>query len=428
MERSGKYVPHQSVRYLNAESASGSDKPLPLLYADRENCCGCTACAEGCPVNAIRMLADSEGFPYPVIDAKKCVRCGKCLQVCQLKKDQREKGYLQDDTPAPEVREMEQPACYAVKHKDFDTRMTSRSGGIFTALSDLVLDDGGVVYGCVQTEKFLAKHIRAEEKADRDKMRGSKYIQSDISGIFPQVKADLEAGRTVLFSGTSCQVAGLKSYLQKPYENLLTVDIVCHGVPSPLVWTEYLQWQTKKHNAICTAVDFRNKRDFGWKAHVETLTMKKPSGETITVNSEVYKKMFNGVYLSRPSCYKCPYKPTPHPSDITIADYWGIQEVAPEFNDNKGVSLVLVNTEAGSALFARAKDGIELLEEKLEDSLQPALKAPFDAPKDRTQFWEMFYSEPFETLAKQYGGYGFVNTVKRKLGQYKRRLKKRLHL
>lgn len=427
MERSKQYVPHQSVRYLNPENKGDSGKPLPMLYENRENCCGCTACKAACPVNAIVMADDSEGFPYPVIDAKKCLRCGKCLAVCRLKEDQREKGYLKDAPPKTTgAASKEPPACYAVKHKNFEIRMASRSGGIFTAVSDWILEQGGVVYGCVQTKDFLAQHIRAERKEDRDRMRGSKYIQSSLDGIFQQVRSDLDAGRKVLFSGTSCQVAGLKSYLRTDYENLLTVDIVCHGVPSPLIWKEYLVWQSKKHKAVCKAVDFRNKRDFGWKAHVETLTLQNVRGEMIQVNSEVYKRMFNGVYLSRPSCYQCPYKSVFHPADLTIADYWGIQKIAPEFNDNKGVSLVLVNTDAGKALFEQVKDTVELLECKLEDSLQSALKAPFPVPADRTEFWKMFYSEPFEALAKKYGGYGFVNTAKRKLGRMKRSLKAKL--
>lgn len=162
------------------------------------------------------------------------------------------------------------PLSYAAKHRNFDARMASRSGGVFTALSDRILDNGGVVYGCVLDRDFTAVHIRAEKRDQRNLMRSSKYIQSEMRDVFSSVKADLEDGREVLFSGTSCQAAGLNGYLGRQYDNLLIVDIVCHGVPSPMVWKSYLKWQEKKNGSRVMAVDFRNKRDFGWKAHIET--------------------------------------------------------------------------------------------------------------------------------------------------------------
>lgn len=307
---------------------------------------------------------------------------------------------------------------YAVKHKNEETRAASRSGGIFTALSDDVLLQNGVVYGCVLTLNFEAVHIRAEKPEDRDRMRGSKYIQSNIGDVFRAVAADLQSGRMVLFSGTSCQVAGLRAFLNTEYENLLCVDIVCHGVPSPLVWNKYLSWQEAKHGKI-VSVDFRNKKEYGWADHVETLTTE--SG--VVVNSRVFTKLFYGHSILRPSCYKCPYKDIMHPGDITIADYWGIDKAAPGFNDNKGVSLVLVNNEMGDCAFNRVKEYIEYRETRLEDSMQPPFIGPFEEPKERTAFWDEFYKTPFEHITKKYGGRGWKSHVNKLLGKMKRKLR-----
>lgn len=292
------------------------------------------------------------------------------------------------------------PKVYAVKHKCEETRAASRSGGIFTACSDYVLNNHGVVYGCVLNKNFDAVHVRAENIEDRNRMRGSKYIQSKLGDTFRNVRLDLENGKTVLFSGTSCQVAGLKAYLQKEYDNLLCVDIVCHGVPSAKVWDAYLSWQEKNNNSKITGVDFRNKKDFGWRAHMETLYFE--NGKF--VSSGIFRTLFYGHNVLRPSCYECPYKSTMHPGDITIADYWGIENAAPEFDDNKGVSLVLVNNETGEWFLDKVKDKLVWKETRIEDSLQPPLKAPFPKPESRDKFWKDFENKDFSYIAKKYGG------------------------
>ncbi len=289
-----------------------------------------------------------------------------------------------------------QPKVYAVKHKDEATRAASRSGGIFTALSDQVLSNGGVVYGCALTDDFDAVHIRADNAEERNRMRGSKYIQSKLGNTFKNVKADLDARRSVLFSGTSCQVAGLKKYLGKEYDDLFCVDIVCHGVPSKKVWNAYLRWQEQKNHSKVAGVNFRNKREFGWRDHVETLYFE--NGKS--TSSRVFKDLFYGHTVLRPSCYECPYKSVMHPGDITIADYWGIEKAAPEFDDNKGVSLVLVNNEAGEKAFEKVKERLIWKQTKLEDSLQPPLKAPFPKPENRNQFWSDFEKSHLSMLPR----------------------------
>lgn len=316
------------------------------------------------------------------------------------------------------------PEVYAIKHKNYDVRMASRSGGIFTALSDKVLENGGIVYGCILTEDFMARHIRAERKEERNQMRGSKYIQSELGDIFRNVKADLEADKEVLFSGTSCQISGLKSFLRKEYNKLLCIDIVCHGVPSAKVWKAYLEWQEMKNKGKCIEANFRNKVDYGWSAHIETLIFDVENGQYKTVNSEIFKTLFYGHTILRPCCYKCPYKSVKHPGDITIADYWGIDKAAPGFSDNKGVSLVLINNDKGKGTFEIAKEMVSFQECRIEDSMQPPLIEPFSRPKQRESFWNDFLTMPFEIIAKRYGGYGIVNDMKKLLEKVKGKIKK----
>lgn len=310
------------------------------------------------------------------------------------------------------------PKVYAVKHKNEETRAASRSGGIFTALSDEVLKSGGAIYGCVLTEDFYAVHTRATNSKERDLMRGSKYIQSSMGDTFKNVEKDLKDGFFVLFSGTSCQIEGLRKFLGTEYENLLCVDIVCHGVPSPKVWQEYLSWQAKKNKNKVVKVDFRNKKDFGWTAHFETLTMEDGNN----VNSEIFKNLFCGHNILRPSCYECPFKKIMHPGDITIADYWGIEKAAPGFSDNKGVSLVLVNNQKGETIFERVKDDIVCKTTRMEDSMQPNFKAPFQRPHERDKFWTDFNKKPFNCVARKYGDVGFLCKIKNELRKLKRKL------
>lgn len=311
------------------------------------------------------------------------------------------------------------PKVYAVRHKDEGIRAVSRSGGIFTAISDVILEHGGVVYGCILTDDFRAVHVKADNPAHRDRMRGSKYIQSKIGEVYRDVQEDLIAGRGVLFSGTSCQVAGLKCYLRKEYSSLLCIDIVCHGVPSLVVWQEYLRWQERRNHSKVVRVDFRNKGDYGWRAHTETLWFE--NGRN--VSSEIFKNLFYGHRVLRPSCYECPYKSIMHPGDITIADYWGIEKAAPEMDDNRGVSLVLINNDRAESVFADVKHMLHWKVTRIEDSMQPPLEAPFPRPDDRDQFWEDFRNKGFGYIARKYGGAGVANKMRTVLRMLKRQLK-----
>lgn len=306
---------------------------------------------------------------------------------------------------------------YAVKHSNEEIRAASRSGGIFTAISDNVLKNGGVVYGCIITDELQAVHFRAISENERDRMRGSKYVQSKMGDIFRICKKDLIDGRKVLFSGTPCQVAGLKNFLNREYDNLVCVDILCHGVPSPAVWEKYVQWQEKKANDKIVKVDFRNKVDFGWRAHYETLWFSKGK----KVDSRVYTNLFYKHSILRPCCYKCPFKSTDRVGDISIADYWGVEKVAPKFDDNKGVSLVLVNSDRGRKLFETAKGTIVWEETCLEDSMQNALKQSYQEPCDRKKFWKDFEEHSFDYVAVKYANNDLLGRMREAYRMYKKR-------
>ncbi|WP_195599811.1 Coenzyme F420 hydrogenase/dehydrogenase, beta subunit C-terminal domain [Longibaculum muris] len=311
------------------------------------------------------------------------------------------------------------PKTYAVKHIDSNVVEASRSGGIFTAISDYILENNGVVYGCVLTEDLKVIHARAENSLVRDKMRGSKYVQSHLGSIFKDVKNDLNMNKKVLFSGTSCQIKGLRNFLNGTNDkNLICVDIVCHGVPSPLIWKKYIEWHEKKAGCKVTDVNFRNKKEFGWRDHVETLKLESDK----TINSTVFTRLFYKHDILRPCCYECPFKSVIHPGDITIADYWGIEKACPELDDNKGVSLVLINNSKGDEIFNKVKKQLVWKKTKIEDSMQPPLISPFPIPKSRTQFWNDFESTDFRYIVKKYGKEDLKKRVLSTLVLIKRKL------
>lgn len=288
---------------------------------------------------------------------------------------------------------------YAVKHKLENVIEKSRSGGIFTALSDLILKEDGIVYGSIMESPYKASHIAAYDGNSRDKMRGSKYIQSNLSDTFNDVKQKLESNKKVLFSGVPCQVAGLKKFLGRDYENLYCIDILCHGVPSPKIWKSYVEWQEKCNNGKALSIDFRDKSNIGWRGHEESITF--TNGKKIF--SKVFVNFYYGHNALRPSCYHCQFRNINRVGDISIADYWGIEKVAPELDDNKGTSLVLVNTKKGSLLFEKAKDSIIFKETKIEESMQTALVRPYDEPATREQFWSDYNNKNFSYVVDNYG-------------------------
>lgn len=296
------------------------------------------------------------------------------------------------------VETYKQPRAFAMKHKDLTTRMSSRSGGIFTALSDWLLEMGGVVYGCALDQNYVAFHLRATTKSERNRLRGSKYVQSELGNVFKQVKEDLQSGLYVLFSGTSCQVAALKSYVKQcDCSKLLLVDILCHGVPSPKVWKDYLAWLEKKHDGKVTEVEFRNKRKYGWKDHIESISI-----NGVVHDSKVYTELFYKHSIIRPCCYSCPYKSLVRESDVTIADFWGIDKAVSNFNDNKGVSLILINNSVGMNYLKSVEEDVNIVECKTSDCMQPPLERPFEKPLNREEFWRDYSRKSFGYVVFKY--------------------------
>lgn len=379
-----------------------------IIITDPASCCGCTACASICPHDAISMKPDVMGFLYPHVDESKCIECGLCEKVCAFNEHY--------DTSLNIL----QPDAYAARHKNINEVETSRSGAAFIAISDYILDQGGVVYGVGYEEHFRVVHKRATNKVDRDEFKGSKYVQSDLTGIFRQVKEDLKNGLIVLFSGTPCQTAGLNSFVGKKLrENLLLVDIVCHGVPGPYIWRDYLQYLEKKQGKRITYVNFRDKSLYGWRAHRESFKFA-GGGNKMTFTYVFYKHI-----MFRHSCGKCKYTNLKRPSDITIADFWGWEKTDPAFNaDDKGVSLVLCNTEKGRKIFEAISDRMDIIPAELENCLQPNLQKPSDIHPLRMDFEKDYESKGFEYVMKKYGDIGWRYKVKRILGRIKRVVKR----
>ncbi|MGM9979716.1 MAG: Coenzyme F420 hydrogenase/dehydrogenase, beta subunit C-terminal domain [Clostridium sp.] len=323
---------------------------------NKEQCCGCYACASACPKNCILMKVDKEGFWYPEVNKDICVQCGLCERICPVVRNE----YVNDK----EVN------AYVAYSKNEKIRMKSSSGGLFTMFAEVVLSEGGVVFGAAFDNKFLVHHIAIESMEDLEILQGSKYLQSEIGYTYKEAKKFLKQGRKVLFSGTACQIAGLKSFLGKDFDNLFTIDVLCHGVPSPKVWEKYINEKEKGYNDSIKQVQFRNK-ETGWKHY---------SLKMIFSNSKVYKSIFNvddymKLFLSdiclRPSCHNCKFKSLNRPSDITLGDCWDIENYMPNMDDDKGTSVVLTHSEKGREMLLNLTEKINLKEAEVDKVLPP---------------------------------------------------------
>lgn len=381
-----------------------------IQITNKADCCGCTACASVCAHHAISMEPDALGFLYPKVDTEKCTNCGLCEKVCAF------------NSNYDKSLNLAQPLAYAARHKDMKEVETSRSDAAFIAISDYVLDNGGVVYGAGYTDHFRVIHKRATTKQERDEFKGSKYVQSDLNHVFLQIKKDLKDGLTVLFSGTPCQTAGLNSFIGKKLrEHLILVDIVCHGVPSPYIWKDYIAYLEKKHKDSICQVNFRDKQLYGWTAHHETFKFSNIMREKLIPKSFTY--LFYEHIMFRLSCGVCPYTNTRRPSDITIADFWGWEKTDPNINtDDKGVSLILINTKKGSMIFDSIKSQMITIPAKLEDCLQPNLQHPSAIHPKRMQFEHDYQRKGFSYIMRKYGDIGW----KYKVGQIKQNLIRRI--
>ena len=305
-----------------------------INITDKKNCCGCGACAQSCPVSCIRMTADEEGFLYPVVDQAQCVDCGLCNRVCPI---------LNRGEKPSEIK------VYAAVCNDEEVRRTSSSGGVFSLLAEKVLSEGGAVFGAAFDENFDVHHVMIERSEDLHLVKGSKYLQSKIETTYQQAEEVLKTGRCVLFSGTGCQIAGLKSFLKKEYNNLYTIDVFCHGVPSPIVWQKYLDDQKAKYEGEVNQVYFRAKTP-GWHQFSMRIEFSDDSVYDCTHREDAFMRVFLDNLCLRPSCYDCKFRESRSGADLTIGDAWGVEQWMPHMDDNKGTSVVVVNTEKGQRL------------------------------------------------------------------------------
>lgn len=390
---------------------------------EKEHCCGCYSCMLRCPKQCITMREDEEGFLYPQVDEQKCIDCGVCEKVCPVINQSAEREPLE---------------VLAAKNPDEKVRKESSSGGIFTMLAESVIDEGGVVFGACFDEHWQVVHQSAETKADLAKFRGSKYVQSKVMNTYREVETQLKAGRKVLYSGTPCQIAGLKRFLRKDYENLLTVDFICHGVPSPGVFRTYLRDELKRKTARqgggrntvllpciplvtesdgidckglkINSISFRDKRN-GWKKFGFALALSEATAEgensVLLSYSPLNKNLFlrgflRDLYL-RPSCYACPTKHLKSGSDITLGDWWGINALKPELDDDRGVSAVTVNTEKGRTALHSLKAELHAMSYEDLVKYNPALVISAAVPENRSAFFAqdgMTFEEKIEMLAR----------------------------
>lgn len=371
-----------------------------IQITDPRMCCGCTACASVCNHNAITMQPDTLGFMYPVVDIEKCVNCGLCDRVCAFNVDYDKSLNLSS------------PQAFALRHNDMNEVMNSQSGAAFVALSDYVLNLDGVIYGAAFVKNDFRKvvHSRAVTGKERDMFRGSKYTQSDLKNIFSMVKKDLIEGKLVLFSGTPCQTAGLNSFIGKKLrDKLILIDIVCHGVPSPAIWHDYLDYLELKYGKIEVAC-FRNKKAFGWKSHCESFMF---SGNR-KYSSDSYTYLFYRHIMMRHSCGICPFTNVNNrPSDITIGDCWGAQKYNLFGNDDKGISLVIINTDKGKNLFKQISNITTVVPIDIANFLQPNLQSPTTPHPKRSSFQRDYSKYGFKFVLKKYGNNSLQNKIKR---------------
>lgn len=318
------------------EKVIGMIEIVKMLEQQKSNCTGCYACYSVCPRNAIAMQEDEEGFRYPEVDNKRCIQCEACSRVCPVLH------------PVP-VKNTAVPLTYAAINEDWEVRRKSSSGGIFYLLAEKILDAGGVVFGAGFDENWEVCHQEVKSKEKLPKLQTSKYVQSRMEDTFQKVREELQQGRKVLFIGTPCQCAGLQNYLHQSYDNLYTADFICHGVPSPGVWRKYLKCRSKGNEI--GGISFRNKK-ISWERYLLVFRFKDRNKYIAEdQNHDLYMRGFLQDLYLRPSCSNCKFRKQNRPVDLTLADYWGVQEVEPDMYDGKGTSLVFIQSEKGQKLF-----------------------------------------------------------------------------
>lgn len=382
-----------------------------LKKIKKEQCNGCHACKQICPRHCIKMTIDSEGFWYPQIHTEDCINCGLCQKVCSSM------------MPLTNNTQWEEVIAYAAKNKDEEIRKDSSSGGVFTEIAKYVIAHGGVVFGAAFDEDFNVKHTYVDSVEELHRFRGSKYVQSAIGNTYKQAENFLKEGRLVLFSGTPCQIAGLLAFLRNLYENLITQDLICHGVPSPKVWNIYKDIR-EKEGAI-KKVSFRDKTD-SWKNYSVSFLYQNNEIDKEEMSQNMYMRAFLRDLCLRTSCYACGFKTRERLSDITLADYWGIQKIHPEMDDDKGTSLVFVNSEKGRRIFEEIRKNFVYFETDKEKAIENnlAMIKSVAKPKNREKYLRKVTVKNFEVLTKKYINPPFYKRIECKLKAIAKRILK----
>lgn len=357
-------------KYFKDLRSKRNVKELPY----KPDCTGCNACCNICPQKCITMVNDNEGFMYPEVNYEKCTNCNLCKNICP-------RNNTMESNPHQNA--------FAVKNKDITTRNESSSGGVFTELAKYVLNNHGVVFGAAYNDSMEVEHIKIDNIKYLFKLQGSKYVQSNIGTSFEDVEEELIKNKLVLFSGVPCHIQGLKQFLQKDYSNLICIDVVCHGVPSPKVFNNYLASLENMKNCKITNLYFRNKDD-GWKKYNLKILYTNKEQKVITYSDDLYMKGFlQNLYL-RPSCHNCTANNFRSGSDITLGDYWGIEKLEKDFDDDKGVSLVLLNTKQGEEVFNEILHKFDILKTDINFAIKnnPSIVKCWNPHKNRQQFFD----------------------------------------
>ena len=342
-----------------------------MLNKTEENCTGCRACEKICPTHSIQMYYNSSGFLMPEVNWNKCNKCSKCINVCpENEKKELKKHYTE---------------IYAIKAKSKEDSIDSATAGLFYMIAKKIIEKKGVVFGCIWKDKLSAIHIGTSEIKLLDKMRGSKYVQSDTKNVYVEIQEDLKLGKKVLFSGTGCQIAGLYSFLGKEYNNLYTVEILCHGVPSPKLFKKYISWLEKRLKCNIDEIHFRDKTKSGWGSGYKNIIICGDKEKSIYRQNDTYCLHFIDALIQRKVCYQCRYTGKKRVGNLVLGDFWGVQKYYPDFFSDKGVAVAAVTDWKGYELLELIDDRIEKISIHWDEAAQ--MNEPLRTPirKDKTR-------------------------------------------
>lgn len=362
-----------------------------ISILNKKNCTGCRMCEQICPVNAIKMIENEEGFIEPTVDEKKCINCGICSKKCPQLND-------------IEYKRLENLEVYAAKNRNIDEQKKSSSGGVFSAIANYVLENEGIVYGCAFNKEFVAEHIGIQKKNELYKLKGSKYVQSNTMDTFNNVKEYLNKNKIVAYSGTPCQIAGLKNFLGKEYENLITIDLLCHGVPSPKTFKEYIKYLENKSGKKIQNYEFRNKEKQYWNLGYKIkITFEENEAKFINGDEDIYTNAFSKGIMLREVCYNCKYTNNKRMGDITLGDFWGVDKTYPKLYDKNGVSVILVNTLKGKEILDKIKKEIIIDEVEYEEveNYADTLKQSCERNDERNKIFEKIEKEGIYNILKK---------------------------